>query len=308
MSDGQYACKVIVVCVVLLISSILLGISFATIPVTGVGLYYNPNTVKVDRSKVYKSGRHYVSPGSSFFVFPTSYELIEFSNRYNSSLMCWTKDKQNLYLELFVNVQIEPDKVVDIYNKYTLNYWEVWKEIVEASLKSSTKDFDTVDFFDKRSELTAAVRRDLIAALSPEGVQVATVHIGEINIPDRFEDAVIRKVCTEQEASTTLMERSVLLVQANATVITFQAAADATVISGKANSIAKVVTESAAARGKRIVQEAVGKGLFEVADELNLDVDQMLKYKLARQIADAPESTELYVGFEKSFLSTKART
>ena len=101
--EDSAVCKVIIVGILLLISSVLLGISFATIPVTSVGLYWNPNTVHVDRSKVYKSGRHYVPPGSGFVTFPTSYELIEFSNRKGAvggPLMCWTKDKQNLYIEV----------------------------------------------------------------------------------------------------------------------------------------------------------------------------------------------------------------
>ena len=209
---------------------------------------------------------------------------------------------------MFVNIAIDPDKVVAIYNQYNNNYWKTWIQIAEASLKSSTKDFDTVEFFDKRDELTAAVKADLIKYLSPQGVSIATVHIGEINIPDEFETAVIRKVCTEQEASTTLMERRVVLVQANTTVITYKANADAKVITGKADANAAVVTQAAVAKGKRTVQEAVGEGLKDVADELGLDVDQTLKYKLARMIADAPASMELYVGFENSYMSTKERT
>jgi regulator of protease activity HflC (stomatin/prohibitin superfamily) len=275
---------------------------------TEAGLYYNPNTKKLNRDSVYSSGRHAVCPGCYFFKYPTNLILFEFSGNKGSSLNCWTKDKQEITLEIFVQVSIRSEEIPLIFDKYRFDYKVVWDQKIKMAMKQTTKNYDTSQFFEERLLVTQAIKIMIESYLQPEGVDVQSVHVGQVTIPPRFEEAITTKVVTQQNAATVLMQRNVTIIESRTDIITKQAEADARVIVGEAEAEADVTMQRATAKGVAIVRQAEAKGLNDIGEELGMTVEEILELKLNRGIREMGGVDDIVVGWDDEFLSVKERT
>jgi regulator of protease activity HflC (stomatin/prohibitin superfamily) len=176
------------------------------------------------------------------------------------------------------------------------------------AVKQTTKDFVTTEFFETRDLIATGIRAEVTKYLELEGLTVQQVHIGQIVIPNEFEEAVTTKVVTQQEAATVLMERNVTLVEARTAVITAEADADAAVIIGQSTAEAKILVQQAINNGTELIQTSMGEALSLIQTDLAFTVKQVLEYKHARMIASLGSMDEVIVGFENDFLSVKERT
>jgi regulator of protease activity HflC (stomatin/prohibitin superfamily) len=144
--------------------------------------------------------------------------------------------------------------------------------------------------------------------LQPEGVDVQSVHVGQVTIPPRFEEAITTKVVTQQNAATVLMQRNVTIIESRTDIITKRAEADARVIVGEAEAEADVTMQRATAKGVAIVRQAEAKGLNDIGEELGMTVEEILELKLNRGIREMGGVDDIVVGWDDEFLSVKERT
>ena len=111
---------------------------------------------------------------------------------------CWTSDKQELDIEVYVQVKIKPEKLPEIYDKYQFKYQDPWSQKIQMALKQTTKDYNTQSFFEERQVVSTSIKSEIQTYLSQEGLDVRSVHIGQVTIPTKFEDAITTKVVTQQ--------------------------------------------------------------------------------------------------------------
>ena len=116
-AEEAKVCKGIMVFIVTLVFSIVLGLSFSLVSPTEVAMRYNPNTKFLDQATIWENGRHMVLPGSYFFLYPLSLINMLFMGD-DQDIECWTQDKQELKMELAVQVRIAKNKISDIFEKY----------------------------------------------------------------------------------------------------------------------------------------------------------------------------------------------
>lgn len=305
----MFVCKMITLACLLIAGATILGCSFAIIEPTEVGMYYSPVSKTLDTDKIWESGRHAVCPGCYFYKYPTNMLMFEFSDRTDTSertLPCWSRDKQELSVEIFVQLKIVPDNVPTIWEKYNDNYFNVYSRKVQMCVKETTKDFDTNQFFEERLEVLAALKAKITETLEPEGLEVKAVYMGYVNIPTEFEEAVTTKVIKQQNAQTVFMERNVTLINSDTAIIQAKAGADAEVTRGTKEAQARVMVEQATADGIKIVQSSEAQALSELATELGLSTDQLLAYKKARLVRALGSQDSVIVGFESEELNTDA--
>ena len=309
MSEGVRVCSFFSVVILLIAACVILGVSFAVISPTEAGLYYNPNSKTLDRRTEYGNGRHLVCPGCYFYLFPQTVQLFEFNSKTGNELIgCWTKDKQELVIEAYIQYTIDKDKIGEIFDKFRFDYELIWERIAIATIKETTKEFYTSQFFNERSGVANALKSAIVGSLeTDEGITIKSVHLGEVRIPTDFENAVTTKVVTQQEAATVQIQRNVTLVHARTAVIKKTAEADASIILGKAQARAAVIREQAEAEKLKTVQKAVGVSLKNLQDTLGLSLDEVIEYKFSRMLEELDSTGELVVGFEEQFLSVKER-
>jgi len=275
---------------------------------TEAGMYYNPNTKRLFRSEVYSSGRHLVCPGCYFFKYPTNLITFAFVGNQGSSLNCWTKDKQEITLEIFVQIKIQQENIPTIFDKYMHDYTPIWNQKIQMAMKQTTKSYETSQFFEERSIVTAAIKSMIESYLVPEGVEVQSVHVGQVTIPPRFEEAITTKVVTQQNAATVLMQRNVTIIESRTDIVNMRADSDAAIIVGKATAEAALIEETANAGGVRIVRQAEAGSLDDIRSDLGFSVDELLTFKFEREVRKLGWKDSVVVGFEDEYLSTKERT
>ena len=87
--------------------------------------------------------------------------MFEFSDRTSTSeqtLSCWSEDKQEMQLEVFVQLRINVNNVAEMWAKYSDHYMPIYSKIVTMTVKETAKNFKTSEFFEDR----AAVRRKYV--------------------------------------------------------------------------------------------------------------------------------------------------
>ena len=90
--------------IVMIISVIMLAVSFSVITPHQYGIHYRNPTYSLDHS-VWENGRWFLGLGHSFFTYPKKYEYKEYSNSdeggsNNKPITCWTKNGQELIIEV----------------------------------------------------------------------------------------------------------------------------------------------------------------------------------------------------------------
>jgi len=251
-----------------------------------------------------------VLPGNYFYLYPTSLQNLLYQD--DTAIACWTKDKQELTIHMTLQLRIVKDEITDTFDKYGCKWpgncletcMPIWDKMITTTIKQTTKDFNTVSYFQERAVVSSAIEAAVSTTLEAEGVSVESLYLGQMFIPYRFEEAVTTKVVTQQQAATVLMERNVTLVGASTHVINANAQADSDVIIGTSTAAAFNLTESAKATGLRVVQQSGARGLASLADTLDLDVNETLAYKYAKQLAEVGEKKKLVIGYEDAVMKT----
>ena len=90
--------------IVMIISVIMLALSFSIITPHQYGIHYRAPVYTLDKT-VWDNGRHFLGLGHYFFKFPRKYEYIEYSNsaeggKDNRPITCWTNNGQELIIDV----------------------------------------------------------------------------------------------------------------------------------------------------------------------------------------------------------------
>ena len=199
-------------------------------------------------------------------------------------------------------------RAAEIYDEYRLDYQKIWENKIKMAMKQTTKNYDTSQFFQERLVVTEAIKNETMTVLKGESVEVESVHVGQITIPPRFEEAITTKVVTQQKKETITMQRQVTLIEANTTIVNSRAESEAEFNVESARARASVVVETASASGNKLVRKVEAEGLEEVRDALGWNVDQLLELKMNREVRKLGSSDRVVVGWENAHLSTKERS
>mmetsp|Transcript_30687 Transcript_30687/g.62645 ORF Transcript_30687/g.62645 Transcript_30687/m.62645 type:complete len:327 (-) Transcript_30687:325-1305(-) len=298
----------------LIIACVLLGTSFDVIKPTEVGIRYSdPGNRMLYDEGVYKNGRHCLAPGHEFKKFTTQLKYVGFMG--GGRLACWTKDKQEVNLELGIYYQIDPKGVIKLYKKYGNKYLVVWKAMMQQAIKQSTKYFDTTSFFDDRNQILRNISSAIINQLTDQHVQNVSVIMGNVQIPEAFEAAVTTKVVTQQSEITKLTSRNYTLVLADTTLVNADAQKRVRIIEANANAKAQVIIAEAAATAETLREQAYAESYAYVRDTLGFNDtfvgskaqnDKLFKYIWAKSLKDQNGGSKLVVGFDGTSIKTSS--
>lgn len=286
------------VTILVVISCSLLGTSFDTIKPTQVGLYFDDTSKTLDFSKVYKNGRHCLAPGHRFSVKYKT-KLLYWDNG-GEFFNCWTKDKQSIELELGMYYKIKGNGANKLYRRHGRHHKRVWWSMVSEAIRSSTKYFDTTEFFQARSMIRNNITSSIRNRLADEQIENITLLINNVMIPESFETAVTDKVVSQQEEITTLFERNLTLVLAETALIQAEADMKVAIVESTAEGKAAKIVSEAAAQSEQILEQAYGDAYAHVQTNLGLNHDQLMKYVWSRNLKDQPANSKLVVGFRGS--------
>lgn len=222
-------------CIVLIVSIVLLAVSFSTLEPNEIGLRVDGVNIQLDRTKLWENGRHFLGLGHYFVKFPTEVRETEVDVKARSV------DGASVQVKCSFQWQIQKDldKVFKLYSLFDEQYAKAFDKIANDEIRNVAASYTAFDFFFKRSEITVAMGQSLDRALSLVGVSVSGFQLLNFDVPKAFsatvqvtEETKQRKtraesnqakanITAQAKVETAKEDATVLRVQAEATAIAF---------------------------------------------------------------------------------------
>lgn len=117
--------------------------------------------------------------------------------------MAGTRDLQHVGMEVVVNYQLDPGRVVDIYREVGDEEAVIARIVSPANqegVKAAVAKMNAEELLTKREELSRSVLEDLRVKLAKRGIIVSDVSIANIDFSDEFDRAVEAKQIAQQQA------------------------------------------------------------------------------------------------------------
>lgn len=237
------------------------------VSVGNVGVVYSSKGVE---EQTLSQGWHWMSPFKHVKQFPISQQQIVFSNDpgdYNDKdHPDWSIDAPAnggmVKVNLTVNYNFLPDKVIDLYKRFNGMDGEA---IVESRVQNSmiayvkevTPDFSVMDIYsDKKSEVNQAITEYLNERLEEEyGIHVSSALVIDVELDAELQQKVQAKEQAKQDAEIAELEKQ-----------TAQAQAETDKVIAESEAEIKRIEAQAEADANRIIAESITAELIQMQE------------------------------------------
>lgn len=237
------------------------------VSVGNVGVVYSSKGVE---EQTLSQGWHWMSPFKHVKQFPISQQQIVFSNDpgdYNDKdHPDWSIDAPAnggmVKVNLTVNYNFLPDKVIDLYKRFNGMDGEA---IVESRVQNSmiayvkevTPDFSVMDIYsDKKSEVNQAITEYLNERLEEEyGIHVSGALVIDVELDAELQQKVQAKEQAKQDAEIAELEKQ-----------TAQAQAETDKVIAESEAEIKRIQAQAEADANRIIAESITPELIQMQE------------------------------------------
>jgi regulator of protease activity HflC (stomatin/prohibitin superfamily) len=186
-----------------------------------------------------------------------------------------TSDTQPVHVSLTVRYSIFPDRVAEVYEKYSHNgdLSSYVQTSTQEVFKAVTARFTAPDLIAKRSIVSADIGSLLAEKLSKYGAQVINIDMRSFAFQDSYMRAINSKV--EQEQLRLAAENRLLTVEAEQKQKVAVAEAEANAVKAKADGDAYALLKNATAQADALkVQNAALSQNKEVLELRRIEVEQ----------------------------------
>ena len=237
------------------------------IPVGNVGVVYSARGVE---DITLSQGWHFISPLKSVKEFPISQQQIVFSDDpadYNEEehpdwAIDAPADGGMIKINLTVNYNFQPDRVVELYSKFNgMDGEQIVQSRVQNSIiayvKEVTSGFSVMDIYsDKKAEVNEAITEYLNDKLSAEyGITVSAALVIDVQLDTALQEKVQAKEQAKQDAEIAELEKQTAEAQAETNRVIAQSEADI-----------KIIEAEAEAEANRIIAASVTPELIDMKE------------------------------------------
>jgi regulator of protease activity HflC (stomatin/prohibitin superfamily) len=126
-----------------------------------------------------------------------------------------TKDTQSIDQTIVTQVIVDPTRVEDLYRKFKGNHINgIVKPVLYDGFKSATAGFTLEDAIAKRDQLSAKMLENVKDNLARYGINIVSVEIKDVQIPEEYKKAVEDKKVAEQIRAKTEVEKQTAIIRA----------------------------------------------------------------------------------------------
>lgn len=126
-----------------------------------------------------------------------------------------SKDNQSVTQEITTQVVVDPERAEELYSKFLGNHMEgIVAPILSDGFKAANAKFTLEETIEKRDELSAEMIKAVQDRLEPYGIQVVSVEIKNVTLPDEYKAAVERQKVAERDQLTAKVEQETAEIQA----------------------------------------------------------------------------------------------
>ena len=237
------------------------------IPVGSVGVVYSMKGVE---EETISQGWHLMAPTRHVKEFPISQQQIVFSN---NSADYDDKDHADWHIDapanggmvkmnLTVNYNFEPTRVVELYKKFNGMDGE---SIVESRVQNSiiayvkevTPKFSVMDIYsDKKSEVNQAITKYLNEKLLSEyGIHISSALVTDVQLDETLQQKIKAKEQAKQDAEIAELDRQTAIAQAETNKTVAESEAEV-----------KVIEANAEAEANRVIAQSITPELIKMKE------------------------------------------
>jgi len=186
----------IILVVALIVVLLFGGKMFLIIQAGERGVIFRPYTSGLDKENIYGEGFHVISPWNTMY----NYNVREQQREETMDVL----DKNGLSLNIDVTVRFNPifDKIGYLHEQFGVNYINV---LVIPEVRSTVRQvagrYTAEEIYStKRAEVEQAIENESRAVLGKNYIDMKTMLIRSINLPEQIKTAIESKLKQEQEA------------------------------------------------------------------------------------------------------------
>lgn len=234
-------------------------------------------------TKIEPEGRHLVWFWESMTSFSIRAETAKIDNAVGG-----TADQQPVTTSLVVRYSIQPDKVAEVYEKYSHDgdLSSYVDSATHETFKAVTAKYTAPDLLNKRQEVSNEVRTLLAAKLAVYGAQVIQVDMTKFEYDPKYQNAINEKVQQDQLLQTA--EKQQLTVAATQQQKVEIATAEANAQRAKADGQAYATLKEAQAQAQAL--QVQNDALTKSHDVLELRRIEVEMEKAKRWDGKLPEA------------------
>jgi len=203
-----------------------------------------------------------------------------------------TSDTQPVKVSLTVRYSIAPDRVSEVYEKYSHdgNLSSYVQTATQEVFKAVTAKYTAPDLIAKRSQVSADINQALKQKLEMYGAQVINIDMRNFSFSDTYMHAINEKVTQEQLRLAAENKVKTVEAEQKAKVVTAEAEANALKAKADGEAYATVKAANAQAEALRVQNDALAKN----RDVLELRRIEVERVKAERWDGKLPQN--VYAG------------
>lgn len=248
------------------------------IPAGYVGVVYSSGGVE---EQTLSQGWKFQSPLKQIKTFPVSQQQIVFSDDpadYNKKEHPdWHIDAPAnggmVGINLTVNYNFQPDRVVELYKKFNGMDGEAIVESrvqnsIIAYVKEVTPQFSVMDIYsDKKSEVNQAITEYLNEKLSQEyGITVSNALIIDVELDATLQEKIKAKEQAKQDAEIAELNRQTQLAQAETDRAMAEAQAEVNLVTARSKADVQKIEAQAEAEANRVIAASITPELIDMKE------------------------------------------
>lgn len=149
-----------------------------------------------------------------------------------------TSDTQPVTVSLTVRYSVKPDKVAEVYEKYS-HTGDLSSYVQTASaevFKAVTAKYTATDLIGKRSDVSSDINKALSTKLEIYGAQVISIDMRNFSFSNSYMDAINEKVTQEQKRLAAENKLKTVEAEQKQQIVIAEAAAKATIATAEAQA------------------------------------------------------------------------
>lgn len=276
--------------------------SIGTVPPLHYGLKYNALNKMADTENVYTSGRYLVGPWNSFLIFPATTQNIEFTNEPRigmagarmASLHSRTREGLSLHLQISLQYKLLEEQIGKLYTEFNMGFQDMYISVIRDVIIKTAAEYHAPQLWNERRELGDEMQRRVDKALKRTYAECWGLQLLFIDLPDRFESAIVNTQVQKQNILTQENAQAAARIRAETSVIQAQFENNVTVTLAGGRADYQLITKTAEAQARQNRIDAEAKVVGQVKKDLGLGGTGLVKYQKYAALTVLPEANILY--------------
>lgn len=302
-------CGCLSICVGLVTLIVWIAVALEGVEPTEYAIIKNNINQSINDDLIYQGGLHWVGVFYSLVQFPSIHKSIEFSQDANAQygrLKTRTKEGLDLQISFAFQYQLIQEELPQLYLKGQDYYEEIFARIARNAVLEAASDYNAPSYWSERSAIGKSMEDELTIQMLAFHAKVTGFMLLKIDLPDSYENAIVRTEVTNQEYQTYNQIRKVNLTNQDTENLKASKLADILRINSSAKAEATKVLNRGAGNVARQNIEYTTLALKEVQDKLNFakPKDSLMEYFFWQKIGQLSSATKnrLIIGPEVELL------